>query len=49
MTLPWLLLQFALCALLIARAGYVLSVSADRIAQVTGLTGVGSDWRCWPP
>jgi cation:H+ antiporter len=32
-------LQFLLCAGLIARAGYVLSESADRIARVTGLTG----------
>jgi cation:H+ antiporter len=32
MTLAWLLLQFALCALLIARAGYVLGRSADRLA-----------------
>jgi cation:H+ antiporter len=38
-TLPLLLLQLALCAVLIARAGYVLSASADRIAQATGLTG----------
>jgi cation:H+ antiporter len=34
-----LLLQFGLCALLIGRAGYVLSESADRIARATGLTG----------
>jgi cation:H+ antiporter len=33
------LLQFALAAALIARAGFVLSHSADRIAQATGLTG----------
>lgn len=39
MTLAALLLQFALCALLIGRAGYVLSESADRIARATGLTG----------
>lgn len=38
MTLGLLLLQFALCALLIARAGYVLCVSADRLAQATGLS-----------
>jgi len=38
-TLGLLLLQFALCALLVARAGYALCVSADRIAQATGLTG----------
>jgi cation:H+ antiporter len=37
--LPWLLLQFALCALVIGRAGFMLSRSADRIAQATGLTG----------
>jgi cation:H+ antiporter len=34
-----LLLQFLLCALLIGRAGFVLSHSADRIARATGLTG----------
>jgi cation:H+ antiporter len=34
-----LLLQFTLCALLIGRAGFVLSESADRIARATGLTG----------
>lgn len=34
-----LILQFLLCAFLIARAGYVLSESADRIASATGLTG----------
>ncbi len=34
-----LLLQLALCAVLIARAGYVLSASADRIARATGLSG----------
>lgn len=39
MTLALLLLQFALCALLIGRAGFVLSRSADRIAHATGLTG----------
>ncbi|MBX3608209.1 MAG: sodium:calcium antiporter [Piscinibacter sp.] len=39
MTLALLLLQFLLCAALIGRAGYVLSASADRIAQATGLTG----------
>lgn len=32
----WLLLQFALCAVLIARAGYVLSRSADRLATAYG-------------
>lgn len=36
MTLAWLLLQFALCAVLIARAGYMLSVSADALAQAYG-------------
>jgi cation:H+ antiporter len=34
-----LALLFLLCAALIARAGYVLSESADRIARATGLTG----------
>jgi cation:H+ antiporter len=38
MTLALLGLQFALCAILIARAGYELCVSADRIAQATGLS-----------
>jgi cation:H+ antiporter len=38
-SLAVLVLQFVVCALLIARAGYVLSLSADRIAQATGLTG----------
>lgn len=37
-TLPWLLLQFLVCAVLVARAGYVLSQAADRIAHITGLT-----------
>jgi cation:H+ antiporter len=41
MTLAWLLVQFALCALLIARAGYVLSRSADRLAD---LNGWGRGW-----
>lgn len=36
MTLAWLALQFAVCALLIARAGYVLSVSADALARALG-------------
>jgi cation:H+ antiporter len=36
MSLSWLLLQFALCAVLIARAGYVLSRSADALAQAYG-------------
>jgi len=35
-SLAWLLLQFCLCALLIARAGYVLSVTADQLAQAHG-------------
>jgi cation:H+ antiporter len=34
----WLLLQFVVCAAAIARAGHALSVSADRIAQATGLS-----------
>ena len=34
-----LALQFALCAGLIARAGWVLSRSGDRIAALTGLSG----------
>jgi len=38
MTLALLLLQFGLCAVLIARAGYELYVSADRIAATTGLS-----------
>ena len=36
MTVAWLLAQFALCALVIARAGYVLSSSADRLAEAYG-------------
>lgn len=36
MTLAWLALQFAVCALLIGRAGFVLSRSADRLAEVYG-------------
>lgn len=36
MTLPWLLLQFAVCALLIGRAGFVLSRSADQLAAAYG-------------
>ena len=39
MTLGLLALQFLLCAVLIAGAGYVLCQSADRIAKATGLTG----------
>ena len=39
MTLLLLLLQFILCAGLIACAGYVLSRSGDRIAKATGLSG----------
>jgi len=35
-TLAWLLLQFALCALLIGRAGFVLSRSADQLAEAYG-------------
>jgi len=38
MTLALLALQFGLCALLIARAGHALCVSADRIATATGLS-----------
>ena len=38
MTLALLALQFGLCAVLIARAGYELCVSADRIAAATGLS-----------
>jgi cation:H+ antiporter len=34
-----LLVQFVVCAVLIAGAGFVLSKSADRIAKATGLTG----------
>jgi cation:H+ antiporter len=36
MTLAWLLFQFAVCAMLIARAGYVLSRSADALADAHG-------------
>ncbi|MBT9594945.1 MAG: sodium:calcium antiporter [Vitreoscilla sp.] len=36
MTLAWLVLQFAACAALIARAGYVLSRSADALADAYG-------------
>ncbi len=36
MTLAWLLFQFAVCAVLIARAGYVLSRSADELADAHG-------------
>jgi len=39
MTLAALALQFLLCAVLIASAGYVLCQSADRIAKATDLTG----------
>lgn len=39
MSLAVLALQFLLCAVLIATAGYVLCQSADRIAKATGLTG----------
>ncbi len=38
MTLALGLLEFAVCAALIARAGFVLSRSGDRIAEATGLT-----------
>lgn len=41
MSLAWLLAQFALCALLIAWAGYVLSHSGDRLAA---LHGWGRGW-----
>jgi cation:H+ antiporter len=37
----WLVLQFAVCAVLIARAGYVLSRSADALA---GAYGWGRGW-----
>ncbi len=36
MATAWLLLQFAACAALIARAGFVLSRSADRLAEAHG-------------
>lgn len=39
MSLFWLLAQLLLCGLLIARAGFVLSESADRIARSLGLSG----------
>jgi cation:H+ antiporter len=35
-TLAWLLLQFTVCAALIARAGYLLSRSADALAEAHG-------------
>ncbi len=35
-SMAWLLFQFALCATLIARAGYVLSESADALADAHG-------------
>ena len=41
MTTAWLVAQFLLCALLIARAGFVLSASADRLAE---LHGWGRGW-----
>jgi cation:H+ antiporter len=41
MTRPWLVLQFVLCAVLIAAAGFVLSRSADRLAH---LYGWGRGW-----
>jgi cation:H+ antiporter len=40
-TLAWLLFQFAVCAVLIARAGFVLSRSADVLA---GALGWGRGW-----
>jgi cation:H+ antiporter len=36
MTLAWLLVQFTLCAVFIARAGYLLSRSADALAEAHG-------------
>ena len=36
MTLAWLVLQFAVCAALIGRAGFMLSTSADRLARHHG-------------
>lgn len=36
MTLGWIALQFAICAVLIARSGFVLSRSADRLAEFHG-------------
>lgn len=36
MTLTWLVIQLAVCAVLIARAGFVLSRSADRLAVAYG-------------
>jgi cation:H+ antiporter len=39
--MAWLLLQFAVCAALIARAGYVISRSADALA---GAYGWGRGW-----
>lgn len=37
--MAWVLLQFALCASTIGVAGFMLTRSADRIGQATGLTG----------
>lgn len=36
MSLAWMLIQFTVCAVLIARAGYVLSRSADALAEAHG-------------
>ncbi|MBK6854619.1 MAG: sodium:calcium antiporter [Burkholderiales bacterium] len=41
MTLAWLVLLFAVCTVLIARAGYVLSRSADTLAEAHGW---GRNW-----
>jgi cation:H+ antiporter len=41
MSLAWLLIQFTVCAVLITRAGYVLSRSADALA---GAYGWGGGW-----
>jgi cation:H+ antiporter len=41
MTMAWLAAQFVICALLIARAGFVLSRSADQLAE---LHGWGRGW-----
>jgi cation:H+ antiporter len=41
MSLAWLLIQFTACAVLIARAGYLLSHSADALA---GAYGWGRGW-----
>jgi hypothetical protein len=45
MKLAWLRAQFALWALAIARAGDLLSRSADQLAGPYGWAAAGSAWR----